>query len=80
MITVKVKKTNTGNETPAEVRSITDGILTVLIKDFETATLVAKQFTKNTGDLWTTADEEYSLELSQEDLGGGEILVKVPKK
>jgi len=80
MITVKVKKTNTGNETPAEVRSITDGILTVLVKDFETATLVAKQFTKSSGNLWTTNGGEYSLELTQEMIGGGEILVRVPKK
>jgi hypothetical protein len=80
MITVKVKKTNTGHETPAEVRSITEGTLKVLMKDYETATLVAKEFTKSSGNLWTTAGGEYSLELTQEAIGGGEILVRVPKK
>jgi len=80
MITLKVKKTNTGNETPAEVRSITDGILTVLIKDFETASLVTKQFTKSSENLWTTNGGEYSCEITDDMFNGGEILVRVPKK
>lgn len=80
MITVKVKKTNTGNETPAEVRSITDGILTILIKDFETATLTARQFTKSSGTTWVSEGSEYSCEITDDMFNGGEILVRVPKK
>ena len=80
MITLKVIKTNSGHEIPAEVRSMTDGTLTVLMKDFETATLVAKEFVKDSGTTWKTKGGEYSLELTEEMLGGGEILVRVPKK
>jgi hypothetical protein len=80
MITVKVKKNNTGNQTPAEVRSITDGILTILIKDFETATLIPKQFTKSSGTTWVSQGDEYSCEITDEMFNGGEILVRVPKK
>jgi hypothetical protein len=80
MISLKVKKINSGNEIPAEVRSITDGLLTVLIKDFETATLFAKQFQKSEGTTWISEGGEYSCEITDEMFNGGEILVRVPKK
>ena len=80
MITLKILNTQTNQHSPAEVRSLEGDEMIVLFKDFETSKLNLQKLQKSDGDSWVSKDGLYSAELTKEDMGGGEKLVRVPKK
>lgn len=78
MKTVKVLNSETNQTFPAEVRSIEGKNMVVLFKQFDTAKLTMVVLTKGSDDVWSNG--AYSCTFTVEDMGGGEKLVRVPKK
>ena len=80
MKTINLKNRN--NQTlPAEIRSYDNGVLVVLVKEFDSAKLLMIEMTNTSGDNWTSKDGEYTGTYpSQEFVTGGTVLIKVPKK
>lgn len=78
MKTVKLLKNDTNQSIPAEVRKIENGSMVVLLKDFDSSKLQMIELTKSDDDTWTNG--VYSCTFTSEDMGGGEKLVRVPKK
>jgi hypothetical protein len=80
MKTIKVK--NQSNQSlPAEIRSYSNGVMVVLIKEFETAKLLMVELRSTSGDNWASSNGEYTATISKAEFeDGGEILVRIPKK
>lgn len=80
MKTINLK--NQSNQTlPAEIRSYENGVMVVLVKEFETAKLASVELICGGGDEWTSKDGKYTATYpGQEFTTGGTVLVRVPKK
>ena len=80
MKTINLKNQN--NQTlPAEIRSYENGVMVVLVKEFESAKLLMIEMTNTGGDNWSSSDGEYTGTYSSKEFtAGGTVLVKVPKK
>ena len=79
MKTVLVTKTDTNEKSPAEVRSLSGDEMIVLIKEFESSKLSLQKIYKVDDTTWTSKDGLYTATITVEELGGGEVLVRVPK-
>jgi len=79
---VKVKNTDTNVEVPAEIRVYTSKKVSVLIKDFETSKLVAKEMTSIDGINWATSDGLFTCNIPKDmfEQTTGDVLVKISKK
>lgn len=80
MKTIQVTKTDTGQKVPAEIRSLSGDEMVVLLKDFDTSKLSLQKIYKIDDETWESKDGLYVATATEEDLGGGEVLVRVPKK
>lgn len=80
MKTIQVTKTDTGQKVPAEIRSLSGDEMVVLLKDFDTSKLSLQKIYKIDDETWESKDGLYVATVTEEDLGGGEVLVRVPKK
>lgn len=80
MKTINLKNQN--NQTlPAEIRSYENGVMVVLVKEFETARLAMIELRNTGGDTWSSSGGEYTGTYpAQEFTTGGTVLVRVPKK
>jgi hypothetical protein len=80
MKTIQVTKTDTIQKIPAEIRSLSGDEMVVLLKDFDTSKLSLQKIYKIDDETWESKDGLYVATITEEDLGGGEVLVRVPKK
>lgn len=80
MKTIQITKTDTNQKIPAEIRSLSGDEMIVLIKDFDTSKLSLQKIYKIDDETWESKDGLYTATITEEDLGGGEVLVRVPKK
>ena len=80
MKTIKVKN-QSNQQLPAEVRSYKNGVMTILVKEYETAKLVMVEMRSNGANSWASSDGKYTTILAKDEFeDGGEILVRIPKK
>lgn len=80
MKTINLKNQN-NQSLPAEIRSYENGVLVVLVKQFETSKLLMIEMTNTYADVWTSRNGEYTgVYPASEFTSGGTTLVRVPKK
>lgn len=78
---LQVQRTDNNRSEPAEIRSFENGVMTLMVKDYETAKMSLVNMTNIGGEDWKSADGKYTCKFAKDGFtSAGEVLVRVPKK